>query len=253
MIHENIQAIIQQRQPMALRVAKSREALSSAVNNFEKFHILCREIFSEKDMANEFGNITKISEDFDKITFETTKRRDELKHLERRLNRNTLNIAVIGRARQGKSRLLQTITGLSTTEIPDGDGQFCIGVRSDIINEDTDVTYAIVNFLSESKFLNEKVAPYFEALREYKPEIFSITPTSLQEFKNIQLPAVSSFEKYSDIQTTMKLHLQNLTELQSHVVQYEELLKTATGFISIILRLITLKFFANFLNKTLEI
>ena len=209
---------------MALRVAKSREALSSAVNNFEKFHILCREIFSEKDMANEFGNITKISEDFDKITFETTKRRDELKHLERRLNRNTLNIAVIGRARQGKSRLLQTITGLSTTEIPDGDGQFCTGVRSDIINEDTDITYAIVNFLSESKFLSEKIAPYFEALREYKPEIFSITPTSLQEFKNIQLPSVSSFEKYSDTQTAMKLHLQNLTELQSHAVQYEELL-----------------------------
>ena len=209
---------------MALRVANSREALSSAMNNFEKFHLLCREIFSEKDMANEFGNIAKISEDFDKITSEITKRRDELKHLERRLNRNTLNIAVIGRARQGKSRLLQTITGLSTTEIPDGDKFFCTGVRSDIINEDTDITYAIVNFLSESKFMNEKVAPYFEALREYKPEIFSITPTSLQEFKNIQLPTVSSFEEYSDTQPTMKLHLQNLTELQSHATQYEELL-----------------------------
>ncbi|MBR2208846.1 MAG: GTPase domain-containing protein [Synergistaceae bacterium] len=226
MIYENIQAIIQQRQPMAFRVAKVREALSLVVNNFEKFHLQCMEIFKDKAIANEFGNIIKIPEDFEKITAEITQRRDELKHLERRLSRGTLNIAVIGRARQGKSRLLQTITGLSTTEIPDGDGQFCTGVRSDIINEDTDLTYAVVNFLSESKFINEKVAPYFEALREYKPDSFSITPTSLQEFKNIPLPAVSSFEKYSDTQTAMRLHLQNLTELQSHAAQYEELLNS---------------------------
>ncbi|MBR2207393.1 MAG: hypothetical protein IJ859_01135 [Synergistaceae bacterium] len=224
MIQENIQAIIQQRQPMALRVANSREALSSAVNSFEKFHLLCREIFDEKDVADEFGNIAKISEDFEKIISETTKRRDELKHLERRLNRSTLNIAVIGRARQGKSRLLQTITGLSATEILDGDGQFCTGVRSDIVNEDTDVTYAIVNFLSKSKFIDEKIAPYFAELKKYKPDLFSIIPTSLSEFKNLRLPAIDSLKTDPEDTTGINLHLQHLNELQEHASQYEDLL-----------------------------
>jgi len=36
-------------------------------------------------------------------------------------SRSTLNIGVIGRARQGKSRLLQSLTGLGTEEIPSGD------------------------------------------------------------------------------------------------------------------------------------
>ena len=224
MIQESIQEIIQQRQPMALRVSNAKEALSLAINSFEKFHLLCREIFSEKDIASEFGNVAKISEDFDKITVETSKRRDELKHLEKRLDRSTLNIAVIGRARQGKSRLLQTITGLSATEIPDGDGQFCTGVRSDIVNEDTDVTYAIVNFLSESKFIEDKIAPYFAELKKYKSDVFSIVPTSLSEFKNLRLPAIDSLKTDPQNTTEINLHLQHLSELQEHASQYEDLL-----------------------------
>ena len=59
----------------------------------------------------------------------------DLERLRNRFSRKALNITVIGRARQGKSRLLQTITGLSAEEIPDGNLAFCTGVRSDIVNE----------------------------------------------------------------------------------------------------------------------
>jgi ATPase subunit of ABC transporter with duplicated ATPase domains len=41
--------------------------------------------------------------------------------LKNRFNRDTINIGVIGRAGQGKNLLLQSLTGLSSNEIPTGD------------------------------------------------------------------------------------------------------------------------------------
>ena len=217
MRQENIQKIIQQRQPLAVQVMRVRDKLSSVVSSFEKFQLLCRTTFQDKELAKEFGGVIHMLDNADTIKSDASKRLDELKHIQQRLTRNTLNIAVIGRARQGKSRLLQTITGLKAEEIPDGDGEFCTGVRSDIINEDTDVTYARVNFMTEEKFIREKVAPYFSELSD----IFSIVPTSVSEFENITIPAPDSDPKNA---TAVNQHLKHLAELQSNLPKYKDLL-----------------------------
>ena len=219
MRQEHIQEIIQQRQPLALRVMKAHESLSAVSDSFRKFHFQCRGIFQDKELAKEFDGVVHILEEADKINENVTKCLAELKHIQSRLNRKTLNIAVIGRARQGKSRLLQTITGLSADEIPDGSGAFCTGVRSEIINEDTDTTYASVNFLTEEKFINENVAPYFAELREYDPEVFSIIPTSLSEFRTLPIPAPERSQE-----TSVSQHLKHLADLQINIPKYEGLL-----------------------------
>lgn len=72
---------------------------------------------------------------------------------------------MVGRARQGKSRLLQSLTGLTSAEIPDGDRQHCTGVRSTIHHKLTVDTYGEVWFHSERSFLDEVIAPYYEKLR----------------------------------------------------------------------------------------
>jgi hypothetical protein len=58
----------------------------------------------------------------------------ELDRVLARLRRPALNIGIVGRARQGKSRFLQSLTGLTAREIPDGSGQFCTGVPSMILH-----------------------------------------------------------------------------------------------------------------------
>ncbi len=221
MRQENIEKIIRQREPLANRVMTAQTHLAAAMDQFEKFHILCRSTLQDKVIAEEFGDVRQILEDTDRLTLETRKRQDELAHLYKRLTRNTLNIAVIGRARQGKSRLLQTITGLSAEEIPDGNQAFCTGVRSDIINTDTDITYASVNFMTEEHFLKESIAPYFADLRKYVPDLLS--PTSLSEFKNLSLPDPETLRTDPKDKTLMNLHLKHLEDLQSHLSQYAEL------------------------------
>lgn len=60
---------------------------------------------------------------------------NELELLDKRFSRETINISVIGRARQGKSRLLQAISGLRNEVIPASDGSDCTGAKSVICND----------------------------------------------------------------------------------------------------------------------
>ncbi|MCU0570461.1 MAG: hypothetical protein MUF49_28295 [Oculatellaceae cyanobacterium Prado106] len=109
-----------------------------------------------------------------------------LNNLRSRFSRDTLNIGVVGRARQGKSRLLQSLTGLTTSEIPDGDHQHCTGVRSTIYHISTPETHAEVWFHSERSFLDEVIAPYYHELQ------LGSRPTSIQEFADSPLPSIPS-------------------------------------------------------------
>ena len=77
--------------------------------------------------------------------------------LKNRFNRNTINIGVIGRAGQGKSRLLQSLTGLSSNEIPTGDRGHCTGVRSTILHQPGIDIYGEITFHSEASFLQEVI------------------------------------------------------------------------------------------------
>jgi hypothetical protein len=106
----------------------------------------------------------------------------ELDRVLARLRRPTLNIGIVGRARQGKSRFLQSLTGLTAREIPDGSGQFCTGVPSMILHMPGSDTYADVFFHSEASFLGDVVGPYYARLG------LGPVPAALAEFRTRSLP-----------------------------------------------------------------
>lgn len=88
--------------------------------------------------------------------------KNECDRLEKRFNRDTINISVVGRARQGKSRLLQSISGLPNEIIPADDGGDCTGAKS-IISNSQGPTHAVVYFYSEVEIINV-VNDYLKAL-----------------------------------------------------------------------------------------
>jgi hypothetical protein len=99
-----------------------------------------------------------------------------------RLRRQSLNIGMVGRARQGKSRFLQSLTGLTAREIPDGQGRFCTGVPSTVQHVAGVDTYADVYFHSAASFLGEVIGPYYDQLKLGPP------PASPAEFSRGPLP-----------------------------------------------------------------
>ncbi len=82
-----------------------------------------------------------------------------------RLGRPALNVGMVGRARQGKSRFLQSLTGLTAREIPDGSKGFCTGVPSIVQHAPGGKTYADVYFHSPESFIAEIITPYYEELK----------------------------------------------------------------------------------------
>lgn len=88
----------------------------------------------------------------------------ECSRLQERFGRDTINISVIGRARQGKSTLLQAISGLEDSVIPAAGGSHCTGTTSVICNEPgTDTAHAEVVFYTEDEIVKQ-VKDYIEAI-----------------------------------------------------------------------------------------
>lgn len=137
-----------------------------------------------------------------------------LDKLKCRMNRNTLNIGVVGRARQGKSRFLQSLTGLTTAEIPDGDRQHCTGVRSTIYHSPHLDTHGEVYFYSERDFIENVLAPYYDKLH------LSPKPVTLDAFANGDLPKLPT-ELNSAESRAMYAHLQRYYK---HLPDYRHLI-----------------------------
>ncbi len=97
-----------------------------------------------------------------------------------RVSRHTVNIGVSGRARNGKSTLLQSLSGLEDEQIPTGRGQPVTAVRSRIFHSDT-TRSAQLTLHSARSFCADVVAPYFRVLG-LTPE-----PRTMQDFEQFDL------------------------------------------------------------------
>ncbi len=176
-----IAAIIDQRRPVVQRIEAVELHIAKLSDSLQTLQDRCTaqiQSTEEREICDRLRAVNT-SPLQSRITTEL----QALAKLKKRFARNTLNIGVIGRARQGKSRLLQSLSGLTTDEIPDGDGMHCTGVRSTICHQPTaSDAYGEVWFHSEPSFLKNVIAPYYEALGLGQP------PRSLDTFARQALP-----------------------------------------------------------------
>ena len=220
---EKISSIIARRKPLSEHIQNIRNNIAKVTSGFDRMLPVCQAVLNDESLASEFVGMSDVLDSCSRPVGELRKLDDELSLLQNRFSRDTLNIAVIGRARQGKSRLLQTITGLGPEEIPDGNHEYCTGVRSDIINTpNVNGAYATVNFLTERQFIDERIAPYFRELQNCKADLFA--PSSVYEFQTLQLPEPGTFKASPETATLMNLYLQHLKNLQAHLPKYQEYL-----------------------------
>ena len=208
-LQQNINAIIETRQPLVQRIKnlfEKLEQVDSVLKQIINYSANGNGRLSEEQKANiaslSVGPILKLNNEL----------KEDLKKLEARFSRDTINIGVIGRARQGKSRLLQSLTGLSKREIPDGDGMHCTGVRSSICHTAGNETYADVYFYSEQDFLQQIIEPYFIQLKIGSP------PQNLEDF------AVREIEDAAVETAVDRAKLEHLKKYQVFLKEYRHLL-----------------------------
>ena len=105
--------------------------------------------------------------------------RASLVGVKERFARETINLGVTGRARVGKSAMLQSVSGLGDAQVPTGESANVTAVRSRIFHASR--TSASIRFHTEVSFLDEVVRPYFRELR------LSPMPSSLGQFSQADL------------------------------------------------------------------
>ncbi len=166
--------IVELRQPLAQRIERVLLHFKSIKSDLEALQTKRDEILGRTRDTQTANNLSSL--DFRQLQQEITGHRSVLERLKERFSRPTLNIGVVGRARQGKSRLLQSLTGLSRQEIPDGSQGHCTGVRSTIYHQPDVTTHGKVSFHTEQSFLKQVIAPYYAQLK------LGSTPGTIQEF-----------------------------------------------------------------------
>ena len=217
-----IQRIIEKRKPFAHNITDAQSSLARIIRQYKELRGLCRNALADESLSEERKAVDKIFSAFSLDKAEELAH--DLENIQKRLSRDTLNIAVIGKARQGKSRLLRTITGLSQYEIPDNDGPVCTGVRSDIVNDpDAPEAWAYVDFLSEDDFVQNVIGPYFRELKKHDSRIN--IPANIEDFMYCMIPDRDTFttEDIRD-ETRMRIYIGELEKLRSHLSDYRQFL-----------------------------
>lgn len=210
---QKIQAILDARRPMAEKANQAADLLNSVETSLKQFKTFVP-IYASKIEGDTTQKILNLEPEADGILSKIAVEKSKLSLISARFLRPTLNIGMAGRARQGKSRFLQVLTGLTSDEIPTGNKLHCTGAPSVIVNQDIDTAFAEIKFHTSRSFLEDVVAPFFERLG------LGDAPSTLSEFRSckiLPIPKDTSLDKTSDEEFIKKLHF-----LQKNLSGYEE-------------------------------
>jgi hypothetical protein len=215
---ERIEQIIKQRHSFSSKIERDKAALQtrkSALINLKKHReeLLARGIdsLSAKRLSEiDFSVIARI----DSLM-------ERLQQLCDRCTRETINIAVVGYARQGKSRLLRSLTGLKETVIPDGGEGYCTGTLSKIRHQPgLQEAKGKVEFYSWPGFRDEILSPYYQSLG------LGFVPISVDDFNGNMPPALPPEKRDSEIDKARYGHLRR--DYYSNLQKYRNLLGKTT-------------------------
>ncbi len=214
---KQIQEILSQRLPLRAKIATAESNLRSLAHSLDTLATNRDRLITQQRSEPEAQNLQQLN--FHRLQTQIQSQLTGLNLLKNRFNRDTLNIGVIGRAGQGKSRLLQSLTGLSSNEIPTGDRGHCTGVRSTIQHQPGIDTYGEITFHSEHSFLQEVIALYYQDLD------LGQVPYSLDEFANNPLPSCPSHLVNTAVAAGKYEYLERYHQ---HLPQYRHLLTKST-------------------------
>lgn len=215
----NITRLIDKRAIINNEISNAIQKLSTLSHNLSAIENSNRHIsYTGKAEVNK-----KISsEDIAVIIQEIEEERERLFKLKERFSKKDICIGVLGRARQGKSTILQSLSGLDASIIPDGNGLHCTAVTSLISNSESRNVDVTVKFRTRDDFFQNTVLPYFNDLH------LAPVPKNLAEFEVSLLPRLNG---NSDPGNSSKYN--KLLEIHGNLPAYNHLLTGISKNISV--------------------
>ena len=215
-IPEKIDRIIAARQakvPQLNEALRKFREIKSSVDCLNEFRQSLPE--SESELSNKLNSI--VTDSFYK---EYDLASQELERLIKRFSRKHIHMSFVGKAGQGKSLVMQNISGLKGDVIPSSDGSDCTGAKSVITNSDSDNVNAEIEFYNSREIL-DIVNKYLESIWGKDSEIYqkyNVGTTS--EIKKLPIEELDKAldRKEGDASSKFK-HLRNYIK---HISDFEE-------------------------------
>lgn len=211
-----IDTIIATRRQQANSINSRYTAISDIRNALRDLGKSCSDLQSKlQNNANGCEALGRVLPHIDKASSQVRDLLAELKILKNRTRRDTLNIGIIGLAKQGKSTFLKSLTGLEEAIIPTG-GSYVTGACSYLCHDENvqpGQEYAIITYYSNEEFLSEVLKPFCKT--------FGLVISSVDELPLLRLPEENALPQ------TQKVMLERLKGLKEHYNDYRDLLGTA--------------------------
>lgn len=218
-IPQRIDAIISERAKSLAKIQAITQNISQCHSSVKKFEQLKAKINVSDDYKLLFQNKPEVLERIAGVStkefFDTYQIYiSKLKHLEERFSRKELHISFIGRAGQGKSLVMQNISGLGKNVIPSSEGGDCTGAKS-IITNDSNATsvHAKIIFFTESEMI--------EIVNIYLDRIFhgAYHVGSINDIKNLPIHELKL--KLDDSQVEENGLIPQLEKYIDHIEEFE--------------------------------
>jgi hypothetical protein len=175
-ITDTISKVLKQRENNLPKLKKIEERLSDLHDQLSKLHGKAKQIPNESGVPQDFVHtVSAMGNQVNELQREVSSVKDSISELKKRFSKGTINIGVAGKPRQGKSTLLQKISGLKNDVIPAFKGDSCTGTKSRIYNSSE--VYAKIDFYTKKEFFENIVQPLFKELE------LSSVPTSFEDFE----------------------------------------------------------------------
>ena len=220
-IPSTIDKIVEQRQSKLPLVEELKQRLEKVKVSVSKLEKVCQEANSgeSKTFGSLFEQHPEIAE---QLRFVNTKAFNEcymqtqsiLEQLHVRFSRKEIHISFVGRAGQGKSLVMQNISGLSGKVIPSSDGADCTGAKSIITNRSGQGVSAEITFYSRSE--------YRDIVNKYLREIFGEGIYEIESVETIASLKDKGLQSKVDISSAQKQSL--YLQLEKYIEHSAEVL-----------------------------
>lgn len=167
-VTEKINEILDKRKEHAPLLKRRIEDLKAAMAAIKKIQDLKDSVVDEKGQLRADSPYFKVFADnmellgalggvnlSSSLLEDMKKLKEGYEHLLKRFEREFINIAVVGPARQGKSLFLQAVSGLDSKCIPAFDGDHCTGASSTVENAENEKVKVYLTYKSEKDILTE--------------------------------------------------------------------------------------------------
>ena len=222
-ITARIDSIIAARSASLAKLKLASETLEKCSDTVRRFERLQAKVANDAAYQQLFGKpeilerIKGVSTSGFHSTYQSYKA--NISRLTERFSRKELHISFIGRAGQGKSLVMQNISGLSGNVIPSAEGSDCTGAKSIITNDPAAVaTKARIEFFSQMEMI--------EIVNTYLANIFYGTYKvgSIDEIKNLPLDNMKNQLDFTQVKENELLA--QLEKYVLHIGEFETSLGT---------------------------